>query len=125
MGRHYNLATLTAALFFLLLALPIAAKLPSCDSDRPGGESHRTLALPESMLGRDSDEERRRANALCCVYTHVVIDNGWDPYLVTYDENWYYMSSDDSAVEVMKEAMDDVCDMYMGSQDCSNKAKCV
>lgn len=125
MRRHQNLAALAAALFFSLRALPILAKLPSCDSDRPGGESHRTLALPESLLGSDPDEERRQANALCCVYTHVVIDNEYNPYMVTYDESEYYMSSSGSAVDVMKEAMKDICKMYMGSQDCENKKRCV
>ena len=30
-----------------------------------------------------------------------------------------------TSVKAMKNAYDDVCDMYMGKQDCSNKAQCV
>ena len=103
MGQHQNLATLAAALFFSLLTLPILADIPSCTSNRPGWADHRTLYLPSRMLGKDRDEEQRQANALCCIYTHVVENkNANNPYMETYDGSTYSIGNLVSAVDVMK-----------------------
>jgi len=102
-----------------------AYAIPSCDSNRPGNESYRTLQVPSSML-TNYQEENNWVTALCCVYTHVVVasDGVSSPMMVRYDGSAYIMRGLTS-VEVMQNAYDDICSMNMGSEDCLNQAQCI
>lgn len=112
-----------------------AAMWETCDSERPDPPwaTHRTLTIPESCLS-GSAMEVAMADALCCVYTHVVVDYGSGStntvMFETYDGSKYRISDDCgaggmSSIAVMEEVMDRVCAMSMGSQDCLNQAVCI
>mmetsp|Transcript_3829 Transcript_3829/g.10054 ORF Transcript_3829/g.10054 Transcript_3829/m.10054 type:complete len:174 (+) Transcript_3829:185-706(+) len=104
--------------------------MPTCDSDRPySWATHRTLTLPPSCL-LGSAMENAMADALCCVYTHVVIGSGSTntAVLETYDGSSQAIGecgAGYASVQVMEETMDRVCRMSMGREDCSNQAVCV
>ena len=113
--------------FLALSRLPSSARsepLVRCDSDRPGSQTHRTLYIPPDYV-EGSDDERRAGAALCCVYTHVEVDGDCDrPWMELY-YGWQWMEERATALRVMEDAMDDVCDMQMGAQDCANQKECV
>lgn len=113
--------------------------LPVCDSERPNSwATHRTLMIPESCI-TGLAMEIAMMNALCCVYTHVVVVGTADeetsnrPYLETYDGSLYAYNeceNDSSAdaytsIEAMEEVMGNVCGMSMGSRDCFDQRFCI
>ena len=104
----------------------VASSLPSCSTDRPGWATHRTLYLPSSMVSEEAtDDEISWTNVLCCVYTYVKTSDDVDkPEFELYDGSSYKIKKD-TALEVMYEAYEDICDMSMGSKDCSNQAECI
>merc|ERR1719221_1185088 len=111
-------------LFVLAAALVLTPRVSACSSDRPGSQTHRTLHIPRGLFN-DNDEERRMTEALCCVYTYVEMDDDYDrPWMELY-QGWQWMNVKPSAVLVMEDAMNDICAMPMGAQDCSSKAQCV
>ena len=73
----------------ILIYLQSVVSIPSCKSDRPGGESHRTLYVSQSSLS-DTEEDDIWSNVLCCLYTHVEVKNNkdWDGWLELYDGSW-------------------------------------
>ncbi len=119
-----------------------AASMPYCDSERPNSwATHRTLTIPESCI-QGSVMEIAMANALCCVYTHVVVVAGdftnRVPYLETYDGSMYAygecstIDNDNesstetyTSINVMEDVMGNVCGMSMGSRDCFDQAACI
>lgn len=131
-------ASLVSAALFSIAATGIdkrqrivAFALPACDSERPNSwASHRTLSIPddpEFFDDNDDDDDvaNRWARALCCVYTHVEKSAKLrQSQMKTYDGSRYSIIAD-SFVEVAKKAMDDVCDMSMGSDDCRRRKQCV
>lgn len=100
-----------------------ASAIPTCNSDRPGSESHRTLYIASSSL-TNTEEDDKWTNALCCVYTHVEIRNDWDGWMQLYDGSWESMSGD-TLPKMAEDAHDEICDMSMGSRDCSSQKVCV
>eukprot|EP00535_Pseudo-nitzschia_heimii_P009886 CAMPEP_0197176344 /NCGR_PEP_ID=MMETSP1423-20130617/2312_1 /TAXON_ID=476441 /ORGANISM="Pseudo-nitzschia heimii, Strain UNC1101" /LENGTH=207 /DNA_ID=CAMNT_0042625717 /DNA_START=35 /DNA_END=658 /DNA_ORIENTATION=+ len=111
--------------------------LPECDSERPNSwATHRTLTIPESCLS-GSAAEAAAAEALCCVYTHVVVGSGGNgaAILETYDGSLYRIGDGDDddgddddgcdGVRAMEEVMGRVCGMSMGSRDCFDQAACI
>merc|ERR1712232_703585 len=100
-----------------------ASAIPTCNSDRPGSESHRTLYIASSRL-TNTEEDDKWTNALCCVYTHVEIRNDWDGWMQLYDGSWESMSGN-TLPKMANDAYDEICDMYMGSRDCSSQNVCV
>jgi len=119
------LLTLTTSL--ALSRLPLSARsqpFVPCESDRPGSQTHRTLYIPPDYF-EGSDDETRAARALCCVYTHVEVDDDCErPWMENYI-GWQWMDERSTALRVMADAMDDICDMQMGAQDCANRKECV
>ena len=106
-----------------------ALALPSCNSDRPNSwATHRTLSIPNSpeFFNKNSDDDDRWARALCCVYTHVEISDGptGQAQMTTYDGSKYTVQADTFA-RAAERAMDDVCGMSMGSDDCRRRSRCV
>lgn len=108
-----------------------------CDLERPNSwATHRTLAIPESCF-QGTAMEVAMANALCCVYTHVVVaasdgSTNQVPYLETYDRSIYAYNEctnmDDggyTSVDLMEDVMSNVCGMSMGSRDCFDQAACI
>ena len=78
------------------------------------------------------------AEALCCVYTHVVVVEGGSnqiPYLETYDGSMdaYGECSNGkdnptaayTSINVMEDVMGSVCGMSMGSRDCFDQGACI
>ena len=107
--------------------MEMASPLPSCSTERPGSwATHRTLYLPSSMVSEEAtDDEISWTNVLCCVYTYVKTSDDVDkPEFELYDGSSYKIKKD-TALEVMYEAYEDICDMSMGSKDCSNQAECI
>eukprot|EP00588_Corethron_pennatum_P014820 CAMPEP_0194279656 /NCGR_PEP_ID=MMETSP0169-20130528/14050_1 /TAXON_ID=218684 /ORGANISM="Corethron pennatum, Strain L29A3" /LENGTH=229 /DNA_ID=CAMNT_0039024103 /DNA_START=12 /DNA_END=701 /DNA_ORIENTATION=- len=108
------------------LFIPKAStSLLTCSSDRPGSETHRTLYVPSKFMPK-TKEEQKWAAVLCCIYTHVEkYDNSADKsYLETYDGNEDEVGRGDF-LSTAKKVKEDICKMYMGKQDCSNKRKCM
>ena len=121
-----------------------AVALVDCDSNRPGWPDHRTLYVPEWMFttnnnpdGNDNDgeDEENQAwiEALCCVYTHVQVIQSSSSKTVrfeVYDGSSYtirpqHRSSSTLFANVAAQAMDDICNMQMGSQDCQQRSECI
>ena len=107
----------------------VAFALPTCDSERPNSwATFRTLSIPNvpEFLGINNDDASSRwARALCCIYTHVEkSDRLSQPQMKTYDGSKYNIRAD-SFVEAARKAMDDICDMSMGSDDCRRRKQCV
>ena len=103
---------------FLLLLMGVSAY--DCDSDRPNSwATHRTLYVPKTT--RIDDDW---AAALCCVYTHVETFDRNTAVLELYDGSSYRIAGA-SFAEIAERAMDDICDMSMGSRDCRNQADCI
>lgn len=104
--------------------------LPSCNSDRPNSwATHRTLSIPNSpeFFNNNSDDDDRWAMALCCVYTHVELSDRpttSQAQMTTYDGSKYTIQAD-TFVRAAERAMDDVCGMSMGSDDCRRRSRCV
>jgi len=71
-------------------------------------------------------EEQKWAAVLCCIYTHVEkYDNDGDnSYLETYDGSEYSVGKG-GFLTTAKKVKKDICNMSMGSQDCSSKQKCM
>ena len=109
---------------FLSFCLCVIQALPSCNSDRPNSwAEHRTLYVPsrffETVVQDDS-----WVDALCCVYTHVEETDGDTAVLELYDGSSYDISGSSFPV-IARTAMDDICEMQMGSEDCENRSTCV
>ena len=106
----------------------VAFALPTCDSERPNSwATFRTLSIPNvpEFLGSNNDDASRWARALCCIYTHVEkSDRLSQAQMKTYDGSKYNIRAD-SFVEAARKAMDDICDMSMGSDDCRRRKQCV
>ncbi|CAB9530267.1 expressed unknown protein [Seminavis robusta] len=111
----------------LIAALAPAVKSFECSSNRPGWADHRTLYVPDSMLGDDDDRDNAWMAALCCVYTHVEVTTSSSiVQFEIYDGSDYDLGQSFSSFpEVAAEAMDEICGMSMGSADCRNQASCV
>merc|ERR1712157_646883 len=120
MGMKYILSLIGISLGLIING---ASAIPTRNSDRPGSESHRTLYIASSSL-TNTEEDDKWTNALCCVYTHVEIRNDWDGWMQLYDGSWESISGD-KLPEMAKDAYDEICDMYMGSTDCSDQKVCV
>ena len=101
--------------------------LPSCASDRPGEESHRTLHVPEAFVANATQTVLTSwATKLCCTFNW--IESSSDvrvPYLVTYSGHERPYAGATSFELAAQAAHDDVCGMSMGANDCSNEASCV
>lgn len=121
---------------YLLIVVPFfttfhwATSLPTCDSDRPGGESHRTLYVNENKLSRGQDEDLdnndnvKWANALCCVYTHVEISSDRSDTMELYDGSTIKVEAS-TFVEMAELAMEKICKMSMGKVDCREQQSCI
>ena len=109
----------------ILIYLQSVVSIPSCISDRPGGESHRTLYVSQSSLS-DTEEDDKWSNVLCCLYTHVEVKNNkdWDGWLELFDGSWE-STSGNTLPEMAQDAYDQICDMSMGSRDCTNQQSCI
>jgi len=98
---------------------------PKCSEKR--GNRQRTLYVPTEMV-EDSNEDdvNRMINGLCCVYTKVEVSSSIDkPKLKLYDGSNDYYSNKSSFENLVEEVTDDICDMYMGSEDCKNNRVCL
>ena len=108
-----------------LLSLLQASAIPSCKSDRPGSQSHRTLYITESSLS-DTKEDDKWTDVLCCLYTHVRVkeNKNWDGWLELYDGSWE-STNGDTLPEMAEDAYNQICNMSMGSKDCENRRSCI
>merc|ERR1712241_822203 len=65
------------------------------------------------------------ANKLCCVYTHVQIQENADrATMLTYDMSVRSVSGN-TFVDAAKDSYDQICNMRMGSRDCSEASSCL
>ena len=79
--------------------------LPSCDSDRPGAETHRTLYVPQAFVdAATSDEVASWATKLCCTFNWMEITSDTEAYLVTYARNERRYSQATTFVEAAQAA---------------------
>ena len=99
--------------------------LPECSSNRPGWADHRILQVPSNMLSGDSIENAW-TEALCCVYTHVevIASTTNKASFELYDGRTYNIKAN-SFEDLSNAVYEDICDMPMGSHDCSSKSACV
>ena len=120
---------MTMTLLSTIIALSLisigANAIPLCNSDRPGGESHRTLYVTQNSLS-GTVEDNKWTNVLCCVYTHVEITNlnDWNGWMRLYDGSWESLDGD-KLPQMAQDAYDEICDMSMGAQDCMNQKSCI
>ena len=104
--------------------------LPSCSSDRPGWATHRTLYVPRAALS-GSAKESSWVDSLCCVYTYVeVTTTSNKARMKVYDGSSYDVDVDGGgssslSIQIMEAAMNDICAMYMGGQDCNKRSTCI
>mmetsp|Transcript_65389 Transcript_65389/g.76836 ORF Transcript_65389/g.76836 Transcript_65389/m.76836 type:complete len:508 (-) Transcript_65389:171-1694(-) len=97
--------------------------LQECLSDRPGWPTHRTLHVSDKIVVGKYDDEW--ASALCCVYTHVEVSSSIDsPILELYDGSERKITGSTFS-EIASDAMEKICVMSMGSDDCSENSECV
>ena len=113
----------------LFLTFNLATPLPTCDSNRPGIESHRTLYVKESKLSSDDvdddvEDEIKWANALCCVYTHVEISIDLSDSMELYDGSTIKVEAS-NFIEMAELAMEKICKMSMGKVDCREQQSCI
>lgn len=112
------------------MLIPPGSFANACTSDRPGSESHRTLFVPSAMFDDRSNDpsfEERNSwiDALCCVYTWVERDTeGVTPRLQLFDDSSYSIQGN-TFVGTAGTAMDDICEMSMGAEDCTRQSVCV
>lgn len=130
---HYRIMTSVVALIVVSLSasLTLASSrslLPSCYSDRPGWATHRTLYVPRAALS-GSAEESSWVDSLCCVYTYVEVTTTSNrAWMKIYDGSSDYVKgvgSSSSSIQIMEAAMNDICTMYMGGQDCNKRSTCI
>ena len=115
----------TPKTFVILGVISIIHALPECLSNRPGWADHRILQVPSNMLSGDPIENAW-TEALCCVYTHVELTSSSSNKALfeLYDGSKYKIKAN-SFKELSASVYDDICDMPMGSYDCSSKSTCV
>merc|ERR1712232_1419739 len=125
MGGTFIMPVSKVLTTLILIYLQVVTSIPSCNSDRPGGESHRTSYVSQSSLS-NTEEDDKWTNVLCCVYTHVKIYNNenWDGWLELYDGSWE-STSGNTLPKMAQDAYNQICDMSMGSIDCMNQKSCV
>ena len=100
--------------------------LPTCSSDRPGAETHRTFYVPQSFVDAASVAAVQSWTAkLCCTFNHAEITDESVPYLITYAGFRRHYTATTTFEEAAAAAHNDVCGMSMGSNDCANEAACV
>lgn len=103
--------------------------IPACSTARPGGGSvndYRTLHVPQAFVDAAAPSEVAwMSKRLCCVYTRVQVTDRAEPYLVNYDADERPVAGADTFEDAASAAYDDVCDMGMGSEDCSSQRECV
>jgi len=132
---HYRIMTSVVALVVVSLSasLTLASSrslLPSCYSDRPGWATHRTLYVPRAALS-GSAKESSWVDSLCCVYTYVeVTTTSNKARMKVYDGSSYDVDVDGGgssslSIQIMEAAMNDICAMYMGGQDCNKRSTCI
>mmetsp|Transcript_25360 Transcript_25360/g.58973 ORF Transcript_25360/g.58973 Transcript_25360/m.58973 type:complete len:185 (-) Transcript_25360:81-635(-) len=137
MKYHHNAAvTVCSGTIFwpvvLLQAPAVYAEEESCTRFRPGGGvryDRRMLSIPASTLaGPWSECDLLARERLCCVYTHVQLEDGdslSQPQLLTYDGGVRRYSPTATFVEIEQDVMSDVCGMSMGSVDCRTQQSCI
>ena len=100
-----------------------------CTRNRPGWGNHRTLYIPQGMIMENNDQAW--IEALCCVYTYVELipsssTSSSSVQLELYDGSEYSLRRESSSfAEVASQAMEDICDMQMGRDDCQEQSECV
>lgn len=113
--------------FVVLLSLSSVAQAQVCTSNRPGWPDHRTLFVPSWMMSNPSTQDMQWQQALCCVYTHVqMVGNSATATMRIYDGSTYSMGNTGNSFSALaSRAMNDICAMSMGSEDCARQRQCV
>jgi len=109
-------------------SMVVGAIDPTCESERPSPSwaGHRTLYIPTDMISDTMDAEQQSwAVALCCIYTHVEIsDSVTKPELELFDGSSYKINKSDM-IDAAEKAMNDICKMSMGEDDCESQKTCI
>merc|ERR1711907_807741 len=103
----------------------ILGYVPECTADSPGWPDHRTLFIPHTYLDTNLVEDAfitLWADKLCCIYTYIEVSMTFStPYLESYDGTVFdYVDALDFETTV-NAAMDEICAMSMGSEECADQ----